>query len=72
LLNAFNFNASIFFSSLTSLFLIDHHGWVVFSHQPNMAAAQVLPKTAQGVKEGNKVFGAAVLRPSAPRCSVEI
>ena len=26
---------------------------------------QVLPKTAQGVKEGNKVFGAAVLRPLA-------
>ena len=24
--------------------------------------SQVLPKTAQGVKEGNKVFGAAVLR----------
>lgn len=26
---------------------------------------EVLPKTAQGVKEGNKVFGAAVLRSSA-------
>ena len=28
---------------------------------------EVLPKTEQGVREGNKVFGAAVLRPSAPR-----